>query len=1309
MSAGFGGDQVSKKMRLGSARSSVPGLGPTPPRPCTGSKVLEEVTTSSCLETPDQNTARTKSLQNSSNNSELETGMSSVKKDDNFCNSDQREMSILFQQPDPRSPIKSTKPLSEPPLGSPFERESEGLNSKQPSNTKSVKGLSLVDQQLKNDSQIHIGCGEPKLFAMNLSSGITNTQSAPQLAKDITPGAEVSSDSLSQSENCSPGNLFNVGKEDIESPLSDAGLEESESSFDSNLNKYQSSSAESPVAMEKDSEPGSPMDIDTSNNSFQGSEANEKYSSFPDGSEDAEFSKAGSGSSKIQPHAGDKAEFTKSRLSSRGAAVTTVPSREKLPGKGNDMDIVLRDRERPGVVSDSSDCKSARHCGKSDSKITDYFTKVSSKPEKKRGKAEHQEKHRHCKSIPSMPDAPGPSTSKSLKPLKKKPCAEEPRTSSEPGAPRHSLPSVSTAAETSLGPVDPVAMPSMPTTPDLVLAASVFCEELHRMVQEAVVQAIHGLPKSDANTGSRAGSGTDATDASSAPRQAGHPHRCSANGSGESTDTPQSLDAHSSFLGRGLFMEAGTGSRAFWIVSTEASTNAISAPSSMPDRRPSMPHTKQYMPAPIPSVPRLPPAGEGPFLLFDPQFGARDQPYQPWSDDSSDSQDTGDILSEPLPPERNLFKQLQEFESLPDEFQDQLNSIIKKGFAGMGQLKKPQGAGSAPQSCLAGLNDVIDWQLHPLCLLLLGGAGWATMRILRYIFASGFAAFIAKAKCRSQKQPSSDNKKEQCESPCQKPGRTVLRYIPPRLPLDKKWFGTPIEEMRRMPMCGAGLPPLRPSFNHTVAIRRDILREGEVPKPYPSYYNDAWDSKHVKMPCSKENLYPVENENGEKTARSRWDLIRNALQQEFLSAVDLKNAILKYNFAYAKKWDFTGLIDFWEDVLEDAESDPLFQSILPDMVKLACRLPELCTQPIPLLKQQMNHSITLSQEQIASLLANAFFCTFPRRNAKIKSDYSSYPDINFSRLFEGRSSRKAEKLKTLFCYFRRVTEKKPTGLVTFTRQSYQVFPEWERSGKTLTRIHVTYEGTIEGNGHGMLQVDFANRFVGGGVTGAGLVQEEIRFIINPELIISRLFTEVLDYNECLIITGTEQYSKYIGYAETYRWNGSHEDETPRDEWQRRTTEIVAIDAFHFRRYFDQFAPDKIRRELNKAYCGFARPGIPSQHLSAVATGNWGCGAFGGDSRLKALLQMMAAAEAGRDVVYFTFGDSELMREIYNMHTFLIERGQTVADIYRLLMKYYDEECEGCPTARPDVKLYHFIYNTVESYSDSTDEKKGLRD
>lgn len=45
------------------------------------------------------------------------------------------------------------------------------------------------------------------------------------------------------------------------------------------------------------------------------------------------------------------------------------------------------------------------------------------------------------------------------------------------------------------------------------------------------------------------------------------------------------------------------------------------------------------------------------------------------------------------------------------------------------------------------------------------------------------------------------------------------------------------------------------------------------------------------------------------------------------------------------------------------------------------------------------------------------------------------------------------------------------------------------------------------------------RYIGGGVLGWGCVQEEIRFIICPELIVACLFTEMLEKNEALIITG----------------------------------------------------------------------------------------------------------------------------------------------------------------------------------------------
>ena len=57
-------------------------------------------------------------------------------------------------------------------------------------------------------------------------------------------------------------------------------------------------------------------------------------------------------------------------------------------------------------------------------------------------------------------------------------------------------------------------------------------------------------------------------------------------------------------------------------------------------------------------------------------------------------------------------------------------------------------------------------------------------------------------------------------------------------------------------------------------------------------------------------------------------------------------------------------------------------------------------------------------------------------------------------------------------------------------------------------------------------MDFANEYVGGGVLGQGCVQEEIRFLVCPELIIARLITEKLDSNEVLEVVGAETYSNY---------------------------------------------------------------------------------------------------------------------------------------------------------------------------------------
>ena len=51
--------------------------------------------------------------------------------------------------------------------------------------------------------------------------------------------------------------------------------------------------------------------------------------------------------------------------------------------------------------------------------------------------------------------------------------------------------------------------------------------------------------------------------------------------------------------------------------------------------------------------------------------------------------------------------------------------------------------------------------------------------------------------------------------------------------------------------------------------------------------------------------------------------------------------------------------------------------------------------------------------------------------------------------------------------------------------------------------------------------------------------------------------------------------------------------------------------------------------------------------------------------MKSLLQLMAAAENGRDVLYFTFGDEKLRDEIFDVFTMLKSRKVSVGSLYNV--------------------------------------------
>ncbi|XP_045447294.1 poly(ADP-ribose) glycohydrolase [Melitaea cinxia] len=495
-----------------------------------------------------------------------------------------------------------------------------------------------------------------------------------------------------------------------------------------------------------------------------------------------------------------------------------------------------------------------------------------------------------------------------------------------------------------------------------------------------------------------------------------------------------------------------------------------------------------------------------------------------------------------------------------------------------------------------------------------------------------------------------------------------------------KWKGVSISQIigSDTPWGAPEFPLVQPAHNHTVLYHIPTSGAQLDRPPKPQIGKDKWDQDHVRMPFSSRSLYPVENIAGKTQLNKRWDMIQNALNRPIRDSKELANAILSYNTKFKNRWRFASLHELFEEHLDVEETRYFFDVTLPEMVKLALSLPKLVQSPIPLLKQNKNHSVSLSQQQVSSLLANAFFCTFPRRNTtKRDSEYSSYPHINFNVLYECSPSESImEKLKCICFYFRRVCTKVPVGVLTVSRRATQSGAvQWARSSAALAalRVHVDAAGTIE-DAHGLIQVDFANRYLGGGVLGYGCVQEEIRFMICPELIITMLFTEALKSNEALMIIGCEQYSKYSGYGHSFQWAGEYVDRTPYDCSGRRRCSVLAIDALPSRGKVQEYRIETVTRELNKAWVGFSfyTGDDPGPHFPGVATGNWGCGAFGGSAPLKVLIQMMALTQAGRPMAYYTFGDVKLRDDIIQVYELLAKHNVTVGQLYELIYKF----CKG---------------------------------
>ena len=291
----------------------------------------------------------------------------------------------------------------------------------------------------------------------------------------------------------------------------------------------------------------------------------------------------------------------------------------------------------------------------------------------------------------------------------------------------------------------------------------------------------------------------------------------------------------------------------------------------------------------------------------------------------------------------------------------------------------------------------------------------------------------------------------------------------------------------------------------------------------------------------------------------------------------------------------------------------------------------------------------------------------------------------------------------------------------------------EQSSKPLCTFNADHKTKIEETNQKYARVDFANSYLGGGVLNTGCVQEEIMFTVCPDLIVAMLFMERMDDNEAIIISGFERYFDYSGYGRSFKYTKDYSDKSPEQNflvaidalyYKKENIEIQYSEKYILRdinkafvgfKYFtasdkktiaqatasilgkddcksfqscgkDNFVSIGQMREKNDKYIDsqpfvqisvsqetmVEHEGIDKNYPTAIATGNWGCGAFNGDAQLKSIIQWISASEAGcSEILYCTFNHPLLI--VLDEVVQLITSAQcSVGYLAKLIKKFCDK-------------------------------------
>ena len=319
-----------------------------------------------------------------------------------------------------------------------------------------------------------------------------------------------------------------------------------------------------------------------------------------------------------------------------------------------------------------------------------------------------------------------------------------------------------------------------------------------------------------------------------------------------------------------------------------------------------------------------------------------------------------------------------------------------------------------------------------------------------------------------------------------------------------------------------------------------------------------------------------------------------------------------------------------------------FLKIYKNLQELVSNIDNILQKEYPLLKKfTKKNKIEMTRKEAALLFLLSFFkcleCKSNRFNVYYILLSNSGPAFQFGRCY----------LNYLTIIGKWLEEKNDilNEKLIYIRDNNDSKEYLDNKQVNLCEINVIEEGSLF-DGKASYCIDFANKYIGGGALTGGSVQEEILFAVEPEAIISMLFMEVMDENDAIGIFNTIEYSKSTGYGYSVKFDKSAITDDLKEIKKHR---IIAIDAVVSRGFFN-YIFDKgqiqrdIIRDIHKAYVGFNLINLEEEKdfEKIISTGNWGCGAFGGNHELKFIQQWISASFAGvKRLDYYTFADIKM--------------------------------------------------------------------